>query len=68
MPPDSSSDNDRQKKIVELAKKCPMLCDGSLEVDDNAIVSEGSDNGAYVQAWLWISFEGTELDKSKDQK
>lgn len=33
--------------------------DGELEVDDNAAVSVSSDNGAYVQAWLWV--EATEL-------
>lgn len=42
--------------------------DGTLEVDDNAVVSvnedkliDGMDNGAYVQAWVWVSdveFEG----------
>lgn len=26
-------------------------------------VSEGTSNGAYVQAWVWVSFTGTPLDK-----
>lgn len=30
--------------------------DGDLEIDDNATISEGTDNGAYVQMWKWISF------------
>ena len=29
--------------------------DGELEFDDNALVSLGEDNGAYVQAWFWIA-------------
>lgn len=29
--------------------------EGSLEVDANAAVSEG-ENGAYVQAWMWVSY------------
>jgi hypothetical protein len=28
--------------------------DGEIEIDDDAIVSE-SDEGAYVQAWVWVS-------------
>ena len=40
--------------------------DGELEFDSDAKVSEGEDNGAYVQAWAWISFVGTDLDKEGD--
>ena len=29
--------------------------DGELEIDDDATVSEGADDGVYVQAWLWVS-------------
>ena len=29
--------------------------DGELEFDDEAVVSHGSDPGAYVMAWRWIS-------------
>ena len=28
--------------------------EGTIEIDDNAVVSRGSDNGAYVQAWVWV--------------
>ena len=31
--------------------------EGELEVDDNALVWEGDDTGAYVMAWLWVSGE-----------
>jgi hypothetical protein len=31
--------------------------DDELEVDEDAIVSVGSDPGAFVQAWIWISNE-----------
>lgn len=37
--------------------------EGTLEIDDNAVISDGDDNGAYVQAWVWVSFAGTQLDK-----
>jgi hypothetical protein len=28
--------------------------EGRIEVDDGAMISEGNDPGAYVQAWVWI--------------
>ena len=28
--------------------------DGELEIDDDAVVSRGDDDGAYVQAWVWV--------------
>jgi len=39
--------------------------DGYVEFDVNAKVSESHDNGAYVRAWIWVDFSGTELDKEK---
>ena len=31
-----------------------MVCDGELEVDDGAVVSDGAEDGAYVAAWVWV--------------
>lgn len=28
--------------------------EGEIEVDDNAPVSAGDDDGAYVEAWVWV--------------
>jgi hypothetical protein len=28
--------------------------DGELEIDDEAIVSISEDDGAYIQAWIWV--------------
>lgn len=28
--------------------------DGEIEIDDKAAVSKGDDEGAYVQAWIWV--------------
>lgn len=28
--------------------------EGTCEIDDNAKISKGDDDGAYVQAWVWI--------------
>lgn len=51
---------ERRAEILKLAR-----LEG--EVDDDAKVSEGDDNGAYVQAWVWVSFAGTALDKDGDK-
>lgn len=40
--------------------------EGELEIDEEAVVSEGYDNGAYVAAWVWVDFTGTVLDKEAD--
>ncbi len=39
---------------VEAAKAVHQN-DGTLEIDDGAAVSMGSDPGAYVQAWVWVT-------------
>ena len=31
--------------------------DGVIEVDSNARISFGDDEGAYVEAWVWVPFE-----------
>lgn len=28
--------------------------EGKIEIDDGAMISEGHDPGAYVQAWVWV--------------
>ena len=40
--------------------------EGRLEIDDNAKLSEGKDNGTYVAAWVWVDFAGTKFDKEAD--
>ena len=54
--------NKRNQIIINLAQE-EYDKDITCEIDDNAKISEGNDNGAYVQAWVWVDFEGTELDK-----
>ena len=53
---------DREWQIIDIAK-AQWHRDGECEIEDTAEVSEGSENGAYVHAWVWVSFEGTHLDK-----
>ena len=61
--PVSNNDQiERALKIVALAK-IQHHRDGECEIDDTAEVSEGNDDGAYVQAWVWVNFDETDLDK-----
>ena len=57
-------DDPRRQQILELAR-ATLVREGELEFDDDAIVSEGNDNGAYLQAWAWVDFGGTTLDKDQ---
>ncbi len=41
--------------------------EGLAEIDDNAQLSEGNDNGRYVAAWVWVGFGGTKYDKEKGE-
>lgn len=52
----------REQRIINLARQGYQR-EGTLEIDDGAVISEGGENGAYVQAWVWVSFSGTELDR-----
>lgn len=54
--------DERRWKIIELARE-QRQAEGGVEIDDNAALSEGSGNGCYIQAWLWVDFAGTKLDK-----
>jgi hypothetical protein len=55
----------RRKLILEMASKLHEN-EGTLEIDSNAKLSEGDDNGTYVQAWVWVPFAGTVLCKGED--
>ena len=57
----------RAERIIQLAKE-RFEKDGELEFDDEPKMSESDDNGAYVQAWVWIDFTSTELDKENGGK
>ena len=53
---------ERRQAIVSLA--LDEYCgEGFIEVDNNAKLSEGDDNGTYVQAWVWMDFACTQFDK-----
>jgi len=49
-----------------VAKAQEQARDGELEVDERTIVSEGSDPGAYVLAWLWVEADDADDDNDDD--
>ena len=55
----------RRARIIKLAKAQHNTDskEGELEIDAEALLSEGDDNGTYVAAWVWVDFAGTEFDK-----
>ena len=59
------TEEERDALIVQMARDLHHV-DGELEIDPGAAVSEGADNGAYVQAWVWVDFNGTTLCKEQE--
>jgi hypothetical protein len=39
--------------------------DGEIEIDPGAPVSTGADDGAYVQAWIWVSDDDVRNNRKK---
>jgi len=58
---------EREQGIIALAREGKQI-DGEVEIDDNALLSEGGDNGAYVAAWVWCDFSGTPFDKEEESE
>ena len=57
---------ERRVGIIDLARQQHQQ-EGLVEIDANAQVSEGNDNGCYVQAWVWVDFANTRFDKEKGE-
>lgn len=54
-------------KQMIAAARSQYQTEGEIEIDDNAKVSraEGNpDNGAFVQAWVWISDEEAKQERA----
>ncbi|HEV8146431.1 MAG TPA: hypothetical protein VGP79_08625 [Bryobacteraceae bacterium] len=54
---DEKSDQWFRSRATELYHE-----DGEIEVAHDAPVSRGDDEGAYVQAWVWIPLDEEEDD------
>lgn len=68
--PEQPEDKDslRESAIRKHAEDLGVFREGDLEMDDNAMISEGDDNGCYVQVWKWVDFNGTEFDKEAEEE
>jgi len=55
---------ERTNYIINLARKEFSLNKDVISIDiGETQISEGSDNGAWVRAWVWVDFTDTVLDK-----
>ncbi len=45
---------EQEQKYFDRAKTVWQK-EGEVEIDDNAVVSVSDDDGAYVEAWVWVS-------------
>lgn len=57
---------ERDRKLIVALARALHEEDGKVEIDDDAKLSAGTDNGTYVQAWVWVSFGGTIFDKEPE--
>lgn len=56
----------RRLAIIDLADE--QHASEDIDVDADARLSEGDDNGCYVSAWLWVNFSGTPFDKEPEEE
>lgn len=63
--PDISPEaEERRQKIIEIAETMNWVGEGQVEIDADARLSEGDDNGCYVSGWIWCDYTDTEFDKA----
>ena len=54
----------KDKKYILKARE-QYQKDGEIEIDDNAVVSRGDSDGAYVAAWVFVYKPVTKRVKAK---
>lgn len=71
MNPKCITDCRRAERIVQMAYDEHHV-EGEVEInlehDAHDSISEGTDNGCFVRAWVWVSFEGTDFDKGNSNE
>lgn len=53
----------RRQEIINLAR-LQSAYDDEVAFDDDGIASEGSENGCFLQAWVWVDFGNSALSKT----
>lgn len=61
------SDPELDKEFLETARN-NHGSKGGLEFDDEAVVSYGDDNGAYVMGWQWVYFHELPSVKAQEEE
>lgn len=64
-PPIPNVADPRRDRILEIVAASDHVKEGSVEIADHPVISEGDDNGCYVSAWIWCDFTGTDLNKDQ---
>ena len=59
-------DHDDAYRSAAEGKLWSKFSDGDAEIDEDAIVSEGDDPGAYVMVWMWITHEEAGFEVTED--
>lgn len=54
---DRANEEKYEKELIKIARN--RYCTGDLEIDDAPSVSYG-DDGAFIQAWIWVSYDEVE--------
>jgi hypothetical protein len=57
-----ASTHQGERELAYISRAQEQSKEGEIEVDDGALVSEGCDDGAYVQAWMWVRAADAGLD------
>jgi hypothetical protein len=52
---------------IDAAYRNAVETDDELEVDEDAIVSPGTDPGAWVHAWVWVTNEQAGIEPEEDE-
>lgn len=50
------------------AAKDTYQAEGITEIDDDAVISEGNDPGAYVMAWVWVAAGDAGVDHDEESE
>lgn len=58
--------DEENREIIQMAMEQHER-PGEVEVEPDGVVSISEDNGAYVQAWVWVSFADTKFDQEKEE-
>ena len=57
---------DSEAMDIHQAARSKYHVEGSIEIDSNAVISEGKD-GAYIMGWLWVDRSDMDILQAKGE-